>query len=792
MKSIQSGMTERDEAVRLLAERLASVNLKSLTVAAPLAKLKHFFVEIRPSGVYVLWLLTQRKSVSTIGSAVLEELDLLLETLNMIRPRGLIFASECPIGGADIGEIHRLQQNRPPKEMFEATSEGKRILMKLQGFKSAAVITGSWKGGGFEAALWCRYRIAAKTTGTDLDAEVSLPEPFLGVIAGFGGNVRVMEIMDPLAGVKFLAGGKSLDAEEAWHGRLIDELVDADNVGHLIAAAEQTVLGKRRRGGCRCSATSRSRSLQEKFASGLLSLRARGDGKLAQFGRSLLAGPHRKVAKGVLAEVKKKSRGYPSFAAAAEVALKSLDLPRSKALLLESVKFSELAHSNAGKNGVRNFIYRSDLRFRARNNLKKLLKGVEPSINVVGVVGAGFMGREIAFELACSKAIERVVLIDKDDGGLSKAWLEINKLFIERGLSDDKRSACRQKIVKGTDYDLLAECDVVIEAVFENLEVKRLCFEAIDAAMAKRTKTSAWYLMSNTSALKLDELARFVRNKQNFVGLHFFSPVSKMLGVEVVSAPQTSKEAAAVASYVVCAIDKLAFPCFSRSGFIVNDILGAQLTMASWLLELGVSPGAIDKAMINLGFPMGPFHLMDHVALKIALDTAYSLAEAFGERFALPPDSALVKLEEAGHQGHKTGQGIYVWDGDKLLIDKKTRSPVVNPDLLALRPDLGKTVLAERTIQELLLGAMLNEAARVFESGIVEEPWIIDSALIFCAGFPFPTGGPIRRIDQLGVRVFRDLSLDIASGGNEPWRKLFEPCALLNEHANKGTNFHGD
>ncbi|MBS1991303.1 MAG: enoyl-CoA hydratase/isomerase family protein [Cyanobacteria bacterium SZAS LIN-3] len=742
-----------------------------------------FSVETRASGVKILWLNVPGK-VNVLKMSVLQELDHILDRLaNDPGLKGLIIASARKgvfIAGADINEIRYLQ-GRGEEETYEVTMEAKRILAKLRtlGVPSVAAIDGACKGGGLELALWCSKRIASDS----LDVALALPEVRLGIFPGFGGCVLLPRLIDTIKAVTMIAGGSDVGAVEAWRSGLLDEVAPRDK---LMERAEALALGGKARRAPPSKQVKRNVPFGEKAVAALLDVTEPMKGDRFSGLRRFVGGvTHGVAGKQVLAQIGKRSRGYAAPLKAASFVLKALTMPLDKALKLESALFAQQVQTTESANLVSLFL--------DRGRAKKLAGSVEAApFAAVAVIGSGIMGREIAFECIYSDQIEKVVLVDIKQEFLERGRDNIARLMAGRVKSGKlSQSAAEEKMTKltlSTSYDALSDCDAVIEAVPEQMEIKLATFKKIDEVMAGRT-------YSNTSALDLDKLAEGVANPARFSGLHFFNPVSQMAGVEIPVTADTSPETMATAIAMVSALGKIPLPCKNHPGFIVNAILGPYLVMTAHLLAMGVAPAAIDKAILNFGMPMGPVELMDYVGLDVVASVAGTLFAAHGERLALPEVDFVGKLVSQGWLGRKSGHGFYVWSDDKTFKDEKTRKPVLSTPFtdLVREYNVGSTVMAEEAIVKLLIGVIENEAVRVLEAGVVSDPFLIDLAFVVSTGFTASLGGPLRHIDQMGVKTFTDLSLNIATGADLPgqsWRKNFVPCALLLEHAESRTNIY--
>jgi 3-hydroxyacyl-CoA dehydrogenase/enoyl-CoA hydratase/3-hydroxybutyryl-CoA epimerase len=738
----------------------------------------NFTITNRASGVKVLSLHVPGK-VNVLKMSVMERL---YEALSKLKNdgdgfKGLIITSSNPdsfIAGADINEIDKLQEGSE-YDAYKLCQRGKEILRLLKdlGAPTVAAIDGSTSGGGLELAMWCNYILISDNP----KSEVSLKEVQLGLIPGFGGCVLAARRMyDLLEAVKFVATGSAMSGNEAWKAGLVDEVVQRDR---LIERAEEVLLtGKVNRAQPK---TSMSSTLE--VAKGLLDTKSRTSAVAGLLAKSRKG--RRLLVKQAVSDTRRKGKGFISPAEAVKVVIKSVDMPFNEALDFESQVFAKmccgaftdpatpfkirLTSSQISRNLVDVFLDKS--RVKHVSGLSR-----PGSISVVGVVGAaGAMGKEIGYVAALSDAVEHVVLVDIKQEFLERALGDIGKLFdrlVTTGrLTREAKAEKMAKIVISTDYSALSPCSVVIEAVRENIPDKLASFARIDEAKADCTEP--YWIFSNTSALPLGELALGTKHPERFGGLHFFNPVSMMPLVECVEAFHTDRSTLATALALASAFGKVGIACRDKPGFIVNRVLEPVIIAIVWLMSMGVPPRDIDKAMLDAGFPMGGATLMDKVGLDIVASVAATLHKAFGERLSLPDSSVdvLTHLVQSGSLGMKSGKGIYLWQNGKPVFDSERKCNVINPELLEAFPRLeldrdGHSVLLKRwsreAILEIIFGIMGNEALRALEDGVVDEPYKIDLAMIFGAGYPAFLGGPLRNIDREGVVVFHDLSLDIA------------------------------
>jgi 3-hydroxyacyl-CoA dehydrogenase/enoyl-CoA hydratase/3-hydroxybutyryl-CoA epimerase len=449
------------------------------------------------------------------------------------------------------------------------------------------------------------------------------------------------------------------------------------------------------------------------------------------------------------------------------VVLKGLKLPEEKAFKLESTTFAKLAVTDVSRNLVGIFF--------AQNESKKMPADVKslPKVKTVGVLGAGVMGAGIA--QAAAKAGYKVVVKDVGQKFLDKGKATIEGLFdglVSKGrLSSDESKRIVGEMKMTTKYDDMQGCDLVIEAVLEDLKIKQ-------DALAELAKSigNEFIFATNTSSLSVDKIAEGYVKPENVVGLHFFNPVNKMPLVEVIQGKRTSKEAVSQAMSVALKLEKTTVIAADSPGFIVNRILAPYLREAALLAEEGVAIEDIDKAMKAFGMPLGPLALLDEIGLDVAAKVIHVMREALGDRMNEPKlmgDIAALKI-----LGKKGGKGIY-------LYNEKGRPDGVNPDVAAcIKAPPQKKMAGE--IQDRLVLLMLNEAARCLEENVVSQAAQLDLAMIFGTGYPPFQGGILRYADSIGIRIVYD-KLDYISRAVNAY---YAPCALLAAMAEKRETFY--
>ncbi len=622
---------------------------------------------------------TAESSTNTLGAAVMTELGLILDECEKIPPKALIFKSAKEAGfiaGANIEEFTSADTPEKAKALIKRGWDTYNRLAAVK-YPTLALVRGHCMGGGTELALACRYRIAVDEPGT----KFALPEVMLGIVPGWGGMLRLPQIVGPAAALDMMLTGKNIDAKRAKKMGLADACVPPRVMEN---AARMLVLSGKP-----------PRQQQLPFMQKLM------NGPLKGF-----------VASGARKQVAKRARQehYPAPYAIIDqwqnYGGNTLAVPASEPTSLDA-----LIKSPTTRNLIRIFFLQD--RLKAFGKDAKDLAGYTAPRHV-HVVGAGVMGGDIA--AWCVLRGMTVTLQDQSVERIAPAVGRAAKFF-ERKLRDKKLARfALDRLIADPKGDGVRQADVIIEAIFENLEAKQALFADIEA----RAKPEA-LIASNTSSLKLADIAAKFRDPSRLVGIHFFNPVAMMPLVEVVAGDVTSPEVAQRAAAFVRKIDKLPLPVKDAPGFLVNAVLGPYMNEAMKCVDEGMAPATIDAAMVAFGMPMGPIELADTVGLDVAVHAGKQLVAD-----AVPPKK-LVELFEAGKLGKKSGQGFYTWvDGKAQKLGDGDTAPAG----LALR----------------LLQPLLDATQRLVANGVVADADLADAGVIFGTGFAPYTGGPMNYV----------------------------------------------
>jgi 3-hydroxyacyl-CoA dehydrogenase/enoyl-CoA hydratase/3-hydroxybutyryl-CoA epimerase len=701
-----------------------------------------FTVERRGS-VAIVTFDTPHETVNKISKAIGWELEELLQRLDGDEVvKSIVLRSGKPdifIAGADIGEFVVLQS---VEEGVRLSRDGQLLMQRIADSAKpvVAAIHGACLGGGLELALACSYRVASDHPRTVL----GFPEVQLGVIPAAGGSTRLPRLIGAHAALDMILTARHERGRKALAIGLIDELVpEAILLDIAVAAAERLSRG--------------GKPPRRNHGSFLI------DGN--PIGRRMV---YRKARE----ETTRKTGGhYPAPLRAIDVVSAALEHGANRGFEAEAQAFGELAMTDVSRRLVETFFATSEL---------KKDDGVPPGmarprpVRRLGVVGAGFMGSGIAGTAVMQAGVE-VRMKDADLAKVGrglKAATDIVAHQLERRRITSHEFVRRKAYLSGTAaFDGFGATDLVIEAVFEDLGVKRQVIEELEPAVPIST-----VIATNTSTLPVHEIAAAARHPERILGMHFFSPVEKMPLLEVIPTDMTSAEAVVTAVQFGRRLGKTVIVVADSPGFWVNRILLPYLNEAGHLLEEGVPIDTIDDVMTQWGFPVGPVALMDEVGLDVAEKAGKVMHQALGDR--LSPSRVIAVMRADDRLGRKNGRGFYFYkDGHKTDPD----SSVFH--LLGVR-QAGDA--DRRRIEDRLVFAMLNEAARAMSEGVVRTPRDADIGALFGIGFPAFRGGPLRELDTIGAAeaVGRLERLAAAHGPR------FEPAPVLDEMARTGQRWY--
>jgi len=721
----------------------------------------NFTVETDADGIALVTWDMPEKSMNVFTAEVLQELDAIVDaTVADAAVKGVVFTSGKSTfsGGADLSMIksmfsfyHDEKQKNPDEaaqKLFDLVGKMNWLYRKVEtnGKPWVSAINGTCMGGALELSLACHGRVASNSKSVKL----ALPEVKVGIFPGAGGTQRVPRLTDAQSALQMMTTGQSLTAQRAKAMNLVHQVVEPDQ---LISAAKQMI-----KDGLKPVAP-----WDEK------GFKAPGGGIWTPAAAQLWpAAP---------AILRRESAGnYPAALAILKCVYEGLQLPFDTALKVEQRYFTEILRSKEAFAMIRSlFISMQELGKGARRPAGQ----PKSDLKHVGVVGAGFMGASIAYVTAVAGL--DVTLIDRDDEAASKGKATCEGLVkdsVGKGrMTQDEGAAILARITPSADYTTLKTANLVIEAVFEDRDVKKAVIEQVEAVLPEGA-----IFASNTSTLPISGLAKNSERPTDFIGIHFFSPVEKMMLTEVILGKETGDKALAVALDYVAKIKKTPIVVNDTRGFFVNRCVLRYMAESYEMLIEGVPAAMIENAAKFAGMPVGPLALNDEVAIDLSYKILKATVADLGDKAVDPRQMALVKklVEDEERFGRKNAKGFYdyppkpakksLWPGLKNLYPQK------KPD------DVDMDVLKSRFLVTIAL-----EAARTVEEGIVTDPREADVGSILGFGFAPYTGGALSYIDGMGVKTF----VELADKLSQTYGPRFKPTPLLLDMAAKGETFYG-
>ena len=691
----------------------------------------------RDDGVFVVSLDVPGEKLNVLSLGLLDEFEAVFKTIDAdAKARGVVIISGKPEGFIAGADIRQFVAVTTAQEAIALAGKGHDLLNRIESSKIpfVAAINGICLGGGTELSLACAGRVVSDEAKT----AIGLPEVQLGLVPGMGGTQRLPRLVGLALGLDMILSARNLKATKALRAGLVDEVVPRSLLEDRAAALALAIAAGKKpaRPGIK---------LVEKLARPIIFSKAR---------------------KTVMA---KTGGHYPAPLRAIEVIKDGTATSLAKGLEIEKQAFGELLVGEVSRALVNVFF--------ATQDIKKAvpLPDPPPEIAKVCILGAGLMGAGIAGIAADSGM--RARMKDRDDASVSKGLGYVRGIWEERrkrgSLSAREVSQKMDRVSVTTDYSGFKQAELVIEAVFEDLNVKRQVLKETEEVTSETC-----VFASNTSSLPITDIAVNAKRKDLVLGMHFFSPVHKMPLLEIIETKDTARRATEVAVAFGRRIGKHVIVVGDGPGFFTTRALSPYMNEAAHLLEDGVAVDAIDKAMRDFGFPVGPITLLDEVGIDVGAKVQKILHHAFGARMDPPPSMA--NLIADGRLGRKNKKGFYKYG-------EGSKSKEVDATVYALMPSgAGQRKMEAGVIQERLFHAFLNESAYCLQEGILRKPVDGDIGAIFGLGFPPWWGGPFRAIDKLGAKaVLETLKRLQARHGAR-----FDPAPILGEYASSGRRFY--
>jgi 3-hydroxyacyl-CoA dehydrogenase/enoyl-CoA hydratase/3-hydroxybutyryl-CoA epimerase len=688
---------------------------------------KAFTIE-RDGDLAIVWFDYPGEKVNKFSTWVMQEFSGVVDTLAAATDiKRVVVASRKPgvfIAGADITEFTKVTS---PEQAKEYTRFGQQTLHRFSKLPqvTVAAINGACVGGGCELALSCDYRVISD----DRKAQIGLPETKLGIFPAWGGTTKLPRLVGLPSALDMILQGKVVDGKRAKRMGLVDEVVPP---AILLDVAKSFTQKAKRRG----------KSAQTKFY---------------MEGNPLMRGViFRKARKSVM----DLTHGhYPAPLKAIDVMEHAYSKGIDAGLAREVDEAASLVTSDVAQNLVRLF-------FLMEESKKDHFTAKPREVTNAGVLGAGVMGGGIA-QIIADKTDAAVRMRDINwkaiAGGMkaaSKVWKrKVDRRSMKRGEMLRKLA----RITSTTDWSGFHRCEVVVEAVVENVNIKKQVLAEFEAVQQPGA-----IFATNTSTIPITQIAADAKHPENVVGMHFFNPVDRMPLVEVIRGAKTSDAAMATVANFARKLGKTVVICNDGPGFVVNRILGPYMNEAGFLLEEGNTIESLDKAMVDFGMPMGPMALLDEVGIDVAAKVAHILGDAFGER--VQPSSIVDKLFADGRAGKKNGKGLY------LYKDGKRQGP--DPSIYKVLGIVAPHAADANAVVERMILSMINEAALILEEKIVGSAAELDLAMIMGTGFPPFRGGLMRHADALHTPYIVARLDELASkygrrfNATEPLRRL--------------------
>ncbi|WP_370212775.1 3-hydroxyacyl-CoA dehydrogenase NAD-binding domain-containing protein [Roseovarius sp.] len=720
-----------------------------------------FTMETGADGVAIITWDTQGKSMNVMNQQGFIDLDALIDkALADDAIKGVILTSGKEgsfAGGMDLNIIARMKESagdNPAQGLMDGLMQCHNILRKIEragmdpktnkgGKPIAAALPGTALGIGLEIPLACHRIFAADNP----KAKIGLPEIMVGIFPGMGGTTRLVRKMGAMAASPLLLEGKLNDPKKAKQAGVVDEVVPADQ---LIEKAREWVL----------SEPNIVKPWDEK------GYKMPGGAPYHPAGFMTFVGAS--------AMVHGKTQGaFPAAKALLSAVYEGALVPFDTAIKIEARWFTNVLMNPSSSAMIRSLFINKEALEKGANRPDV----ADETVRKVGVMGAGMMGAGIA--LVSAQAGMEVVLIDQKQEAADRGK-SYTADYMDKGIKRGKATEAKKDEVLGritatTDYAALKGCDLIIEAVFEDPAVKAEVTKAVDAVTDDNC-----IFATNTSTLPITELAKASKNAENFIGIHFFSPVEKMMLVEIIKGRDTGPRAVAKALDYVRQIRKTPIVVNDARFFYCNRCIIPYINEGIRMVAEGVAPALIDNAARQLGFPVGPLQLVDETSIDLGAKIARATRAAMGDDY---PDAAVDEvifwMEGEGRLGRKTAKGFFDYDdkgkrqGYWSGLEEKYPRAEDQPDLI--------------TVQHRLMFAQVLEAVRALEEGVLEDIREGDVGAILAWGFAPWSGGPFSWLDILGTPYAADRCDELA----EAFGPRFATPALLREMADKGQSFYG-
>lgn len=721
------------------------------------SKYKHLSLEKRPDGIALVKIDYYGDRVNKLSTVFGKDLETVFEeTISDAQIKAVVVISgkkDNFIVGADAAELTNL------KNAAEATAlirQGQELFDRIEASPKPWVVAihGACMGGGLEFALACKYRIATDHPKTQL----ALPEVKLGILPAGGGCQRLPKLIGLQAALDMILTGKSVYAKKAKKLGIIDDVVVPYSLEEQAITATLRLLKTG-------FSKPRKRTLREQALEDIAPARDMVFRKASQM-------------------VLKQTKGnYPAPLYALECIRVGVTQGTEEGLAREAELVGQLVVGDVSKELIRLFFA---MTAKKRHPLAK----EAPKVKTVGILGAGLMGAGIAI-ISATTAKTPVLLKDISDDavarGIKYVYKEIDKRHQKKIYGQVERDRIMTMIDGVTDYSRFNKADLVIEAVFEDLDIKRKVL-----AQTEKATGDNCVFASNTSAIPIHKIAKKSKRPENVIGMHYFSPVHKMPLLEIITTDKTSEKTLKTAVGFGLAQGRTIIVVKDGPGFYTTRILAPYLNETQLLLSEGASIEQLDKAMTSFGFPIGPVTLIDEVGLDVAAHVGHDLGPMFEKRGAKRANMAH-EMMEAGYLGRKNKKGFYLYDLPQkpatfplsLLGGSKKKKKEPNQEAYQFFP--GERVAFDNEVIQLRNAfVFINEAALCLQEEIIQSPEDGDLGAILGLGFPPFRGGPFRYVDNFGIKKL----VAAMEEYREKYGLQFKPAQILVDHAKKNKTFY--
>jgi len=739
------------------------------TAAAPLAATRgasygnSLSVQVTDAGVAVVTIDQPDSKVNSLGEDMVNAFPGMFNDLSANTDvKSILLRSAkkgCFVAGADIDMLNKVSTR---EEALAISTNGQAIFAQIESSDKPviAALNGATLGGGLELALACHFRIALDIKAT----KVGLPEVMLGLLPGAGGTQRLPALIGIDKAMPLILQGKQLDAKRASRQGIVNQVVSPLGPGIVsteeyfdtvaMGVAEDFASGKQQK------PKAKAPKMPTKIVNAVTSFGPTRD----YFFDSQVVAPIMKMSAGV----------YPAPLKIASVLRETMaNGGPGKGYNAEAEGFADLVMTPESKACIH--------LFHGQNHCKKNKYGKPAkAVETIGVLGAGLMGAGIS-AVSVNKNYN-VLLRDMNDKGLARGFNQVNDIYqrkvSRKALSKMQKHGIMNKLSLQTDYAGFDRADMVIEAVFEDMAVKHAVVKEVEQHTPDHC-----IIATNTSALSITEIAKASKRPENIVGMHYFSPVDKMMLLEIIPGEKTSDNTLAAASAVGIKQGKLCVVVKECAGFFANRCLGPALSELTLIMQEGTTPDALNKLATDYGFPVGLASLLDEVGIDVGHTVGKYLQGAYGDRLKGGDPAMFDEFLAAGLVGKKTKKGIFNYEG------KKNKRAGVNQEAQAILEKFKVTAPAEFTKedhQHRIALRFVNEAVMTLEEGVIQSATDGDIAAVFGVGFPARFGGPFKFVDTKGADwVVAEMERFEALYG-----AAFTPCKMLKDMAASGKKFY--